>query len=88
MPHACEHYLKLYLLRLQPVISLDGSISHTFPNEGMHTITVQVAAANTILQDSKTIAVKGQYWFSNCLWELITHVNKSVLLASSKLVTC
>lgn len=53
--------LCLYLLCLQPVITLDGSISYTFPNEGMHTITVQVAAANTILQDTKTIAVKGQY---------------------------
>lgn len=48
------------LFCLQPVITLDGSISYTFPNEGMHTITVQVAAANTILQDTKTIAVKGQ----------------------------
>uniref|UniRef100_A0A4W6CS00 Sortilin related VPS10 domain containing receptor 3 n=1 Tax=Lates calcarifer TaxID=8187 RepID=A0A4W6CS00_LATCA len=42
----------------EPVITLDGSISFTFPNEGMHTITVQVAAANTMLQDTKTIAVK------------------------------
>ncbi|KAF3851935.1 hypothetical protein F7725_005290 [Dissostichus mawsoni] len=42
----------------EPVITLDGSISHTFPNDGMHTITVQVAAANTILQDTKTIAVQ------------------------------
>uniref|UniRef100_A0A3B4Y444 VPS10 domain-containing receptor SorCS3-like n=1 Tax=Seriola lalandi dorsalis TaxID=1841481 RepID=A0A3B4Y444_SERLL len=42
----------------EPVITLDGSISYTFPSEGMHTITVQVAAANTILQDTKTIAVK------------------------------
>ncbi|XP_036971360.1 VPS10 domain-containing receptor SorCS3 [Acanthopagrus latus] len=42
----------------EPVITLDGSISYTFPTEGMHTITVQVAAANTILQDTKTIAVK------------------------------
>uniref|UniRef100_A0A7N6A2V2 PKD domain-containing protein n=1 Tax=Anabas testudineus TaxID=64144 RepID=A0A7N6A2V2_ANATE len=42
----------------EPVITLDGSISHTFTSEGMHIITVQVAAANTILQDTKTIAVK------------------------------
>uniref|UniRef100_A0A671UYN3 Sortilin related VPS10 domain containing receptor 3 n=1 Tax=Sparus aurata TaxID=8175 RepID=A0A671UYN3_SPAAU len=42
----------------EPVITLDGSISYTFPTEGMHTITVQVAAANTILQDTKAIAVK------------------------------
>ncbi|KAM6941368.1 VPS10 domain-containing receptor SorCS3 [Lycodopsis pacificus] len=42
----------------EPMITLDGSISHTFPSDGMHTITVQVAAANTILQDTKTIAVK------------------------------
>ncbi|XP_055363820.1 VPS10 domain-containing receptor SorCS3 isoform X5 [Betta splendens] len=42
----------------EPVITLDGSISYTFSSEGMHTLTVQVAAANTILQDTKTIAVK------------------------------
>uniref|UniRef100_A0A3P8SY57 PKD domain-containing protein n=1 Tax=Amphiprion percula TaxID=161767 RepID=A0A3P8SY57_AMPPE len=42
----------------EPVITLDGSISHTFTSEGMHTITVQVAAANSILQDTKTIAVR------------------------------
>uniref|UniRef100_A0A8C3G8R1 PKD domain-containing protein n=1 Tax=Cyclopterus lumpus TaxID=8103 RepID=A0A8C3G8R1_CYCLU len=42
----------------EPVITLDGSISHTFPDDGMHTVTVQVAAANAILQDTRTIAVK------------------------------
>ncbi|XP_035993509.1 VPS10 domain-containing receptor SorCS3 [Fundulus heteroclitus] len=42
----------------EPVITLDGSISYTFRSEGMHTITVQVASANTILQDTKTIAVQ------------------------------
>ncbi|XP_017289385.1 VPS10 domain-containing receptor SorCS3 [Kryptolebias marmoratus] len=42
----------------EPVITLDGSISHTFTSEGMHTITVQVSAGSTILQDTKTIAVK------------------------------
>lgn len=52
------------LLCSQPLITLDGSVSYTFPTEGLHTVTVQVAAANTILQDTKTIAVKGQYLFS------------------------
>uniref|UniRef100_A0A8C6TN56 Sortilin related VPS10 domain containing receptor 3 n=1 Tax=Neogobius melanostomus TaxID=47308 RepID=A0A8C6TN56_9GOBI len=42
----------------EPVISLDGSISHTFSSEGMHSVTVQVAAGNSILQDTRTIAVK------------------------------
>lgn len=33
----------------------------------MHTITVQVAAASTILQDTKIVAVKGQsFCFSDC----------------------
>lgn len=41
-------------------MTLDGSISYTFLTEGMHTVTVQVAVANTILQDTKTVAVKGQ----------------------------
>uniref|UniRef100_G3PV98 PKD domain-containing protein n=1 Tax=Gasterosteus aculeatus aculeatus TaxID=481459 RepID=G3PV98_GASAC len=43
----------------EPVITLDASISHTFPNDGMHTVTVQVAAANSLRQDTKTIAVRG-----------------------------
>uniref|UniRef100_A0A8C8K315 VPS10 domain-containing protein n=1 Tax=Oncorhynchus tshawytscha TaxID=74940 RepID=A0A8C8K315_ONCTS len=42
----------------EPVISLDGSISYTFTSEGMNTVTVQVSSANTILQDTKTIAVQ------------------------------
>lgn len=35
----------------------------------MHTVTVQVAAANTILQDTKSIAVKGQSVFTGCALE-------------------
>uniref|UniRef100_A0A3B3ZD04 PKD domain-containing protein n=1 Tax=Periophthalmus magnuspinnatus TaxID=409849 RepID=A0A3B3ZD04_9GOBI len=42
----------------EPVISLDGSISHTFSSEGMHSVTVQVAVGSSILQDTRTIAVK------------------------------
>ncbi|KAL1005910.1 hypothetical protein UPYG_G00065460 [Umbra pygmaea] len=42
----------------EPIISLDGSISYTFTREGMNTVTVQVSSANTILQDTKTIAVQ------------------------------
>uniref|UniRef100_A0AAQ4QUJ7 PKD domain-containing protein n=1 Tax=Gasterosteus aculeatus aculeatus TaxID=481459 RepID=A0AAQ4QUJ7_GASAC len=48
-----------FIVSLQPVITLDASISHTFPNDGMHTVTVQVAAANSLRQDTKTIAVRG-----------------------------
>uniref|UniRef100_A0A8C9NTU4 VPS10 domain-containing receptor SorCS1 n=1 Tax=Serinus canaria TaxID=9135 RepID=A0A8C9NTU4_SERCA len=40
-----------------PLITLEGSITFTFSVEGMNTITVQVSAGNTILQDTKTIAV-------------------------------
>ncbi|KAL2086732.1 hypothetical protein ACEWY4_017791 [Coilia grayii] len=42
----------------EPIITLDGSISHTFTREGMHTVTLQVSSANSILQDTKTIAVQ------------------------------
>ncbi|KAL2092743.1 hypothetical protein ACEWY4_012541 [Coilia grayii] len=44
--------------RSEPIITLDGSISHTFTREGRHTVTVQVSSANSILQDTKTIAVQ------------------------------
>ncbi|KAI1886816.1 hypothetical protein AGOR_G00199700 [Albula goreensis] len=42
----------------EPIITLDGSISHTFPTEGMTSVTVQVSSGNIILQDTKTIAVQ------------------------------
>ncbi|XP_061686256.1 VPS10 domain-containing receptor SorCS3 isoform X2 [Syngnathoides biaculeatus] len=42
----------------ESLVTLDRSISYTFANEGMYSLTVQVAAANTIFQDSKTIAVR------------------------------
>uniref|UniRef100_A0A8C3NGA6 Sortilin related VPS10 domain containing receptor 1 n=1 Tax=Geospiza parvula TaxID=87175 RepID=A0A8C3NGA6_GEOPR len=46
-----------FMMYLQPLITLEGSITFTFSVEGMNTITVQVSAGNTILQDTKTIAV-------------------------------
>ncbi|KAL2102435.1 hypothetical protein ACEWY4_001603 [Coilia grayii] len=42
----------------EPIITLDGSILHTFTREGMHTVMLQVSSANSILQDTKTIAVQ------------------------------
>ncbi|XP_066514332.1 VPS10 domain-containing receptor SorCS3 [Hoplias malabaricus] len=42
----------------EPVITLEGSISYVFATEGMNTVTVQVSSANSILQDTKTIAVQ------------------------------
>eukprot|EP00076_Gallus_gallus_P042029 XP_025007567.1 VPS10 domain-containing receptor SorCS1 isoform X5 [Gallus gallus] len=45
----------------EPLITLEGSITFTFSVEGMNTITVQVSAGNTILQDTKTIAVYEQF---------------------------
>uniref|UniRef100_A0A8C5R636 Sortilin related VPS10 domain containing receptor 1 n=1 Tax=Leptobrachium leishanense TaxID=445787 RepID=A0A8C5R636_9ANUR len=59
----CRDNVTLFLLLviLQPLVTLDGSISFTFAAEGMNSITVQVAAGNTILQDTKTIAVYEQF---------------------------
>ncbi|XP_066457586.1 VPS10 domain-containing receptor SorCS1 [Eleutherodactylus coqui] len=45
----------------EPLITLDRSISFTFAVEGMNSITVQVSAGSTILQDTKTIAVYEQF---------------------------
>ncbi|KAG2462724.1 SORC1 protein, partial [Polypterus senegalus] len=41
----------------EPLITLDGSISHIFTTEGMNTVTVQISAGNVILQDTKAVAV-------------------------------
>uniref|UniRef100_A0A4W6BRS1 PKD domain-containing protein n=1 Tax=Lates calcarifer TaxID=8187 RepID=A0A4W6BRS1_LATCA len=50
----------------EPVITLEGSIACTFSREGINTVTVQVSAGNTILQDRKTIAVH-EYFQSHLL---------------------
>ncbi|XP_061763847.1 VPS10 domain-containing receptor SorCS3 [Nerophis ophidion] len=42
----------------EPVVTLDGSVAYAFRHEGMYPVTVQVAAANVIFQDTKTIAVR------------------------------
>ncbi|XP_049577475.1 VPS10 domain-containing receptor SorCS3 isoform X1 [Syngnathus scovelli] len=42
----------------EPMVTLDGSVSYTFPTEGVYSLTVQVSAANVIFQDTKTIAVR------------------------------
>ncbi|KPP60002.1 hypothetical protein Z043_122029, partial [Scleropages formosus] len=41
----------------EPLITLEGSVAFTFSRDGINTVTVQVSAGNTILQDKKTIAV-------------------------------
>lgn len=45
---------------IQPIITLEGSISYTFLTEGKNKVTVQVASGSTIMQDSKVITVKGE----------------------------
>uniref|UniRef100_A0A4W4HTB8 VPS10 domain-containing receptor SorCS2 n=1 Tax=Electrophorus electricus TaxID=8005 RepID=A0A4W4HTB8_ELEEL len=50
----------------EPVITLEGSVAFTFPQEGTNIVTVQVAAGNTILQDRKTISVH-EYFSSHLL---------------------
>lgn len=55
-----DHLIPPFLMCLQPLVTLEGSITFTFSVEGMNTITVQVSAGNTILQDTKTIAVYGE----------------------------
>uniref|UniRef100_A0A8C6ZRK8 VPS10 domain-containing receptor SorCS3 n=1 Tax=Nothoprocta perdicaria TaxID=30464 RepID=A0A8C6ZRK8_NOTPE len=50
----------------KPLITLESSISYTFAMEGMNTVTVQVAAGNTLIQDTKEIAVH-EYFQSQLL---------------------
>ncbi|TRZ00724.1 hypothetical protein DNTS_007164 [Danionella cerebrum] len=44
--------------RTEPLITLQGSVSHTFAREGPNSVTVQVSAGGTVLQDVKIITVK------------------------------
>ncbi|XP_058553694.1 VPS10 domain-containing receptor SorCS3 isoform X2 [Neofelis nebulosa] len=50
----------------KPLITLDSSISFTFLAEGTNSITVQVAAGNALIQDTKDIAVH-EYFQSQLL---------------------
>uniref|UniRef100_A0A803YJ55 Sortilin related VPS10 domain containing receptor 3 n=1 Tax=Meleagris gallopavo TaxID=9103 RepID=A0A803YJ55_MELGA len=50
----------------KPLITLESSISYIFTEEGMNTVTVQVAAGNTLIQDTKEIAVH-EYFQSQLL---------------------
>ncbi|XP_056891309.1 VPS10 domain-containing receptor SorCS1 isoform X1 [Takifugu flavidus] len=50
----------------EPVITLEGSLPCTFSREGISTVTVQVSAGNTILQDRKNIVVH-EYFRSHLL---------------------
>uniref|UniRef100_A0A8C9NUG9 VPS10 domain-containing receptor SorCS3 n=1 Tax=Serinus canaria TaxID=9135 RepID=A0A8C9NUG9_SERCA len=50
----------------KPLITLESSISYTFTVEGMNTVTVQVAGGNTLIQDTKEIAVH-EYFQSQLL---------------------
>ncbi|XP_053307005.1 VPS10 domain-containing receptor SorCS3 [Spea bombifrons] len=50
----------------KPHITLDSSISLTFNTEGTHTVTVQVSAGNSIIQDTKEVAVH-EYFHSQLL---------------------
>ncbi|XP_029466602.1 VPS10 domain-containing receptor SorCS3 [Rhinatrema bivittatum] len=50
----------------KPLITLDGSIAFTFSTEGTNTITVQVSAANVLIQDTKDIVVH-EYFQSQLL---------------------
>lgn len=57
---------------IQPIITLEGSISHTFQKEGINKVTVQVSSGGTIMQDAKVITVKGESrkekWLNWCDW--------------------
>ncbi|XP_071605450.1 VPS10 domain-containing receptor SorCS3 [Heliangelus exortis] len=50
----------------KPLITLESSISYVFTMEGMNTVTVQVSAGNTLIQDTKEIAVH-EYFQSQLL---------------------
>lgn len=74
--------LLLMLVPFQPLITLESSITFTFSAEGMNTMTVQVSAGNTILQDTKAIAVYGEPCFVHCYWftnphSTMKHENRS-----------
>lgn len=60
----CRFFCKIlcyFPFEIQPIITLEGSISYTFQRRGKNKVTVQVASGSTIMQDSKVITVKGKW---------------------------
>lgn len=55
-------YLSVCLCVPQPVVTLDGTLSFTFPKEGRHAVTLQASVGNTVLQDQMAVAVYGELW--------------------------
>lgn len=55
-----ENFSAFPLFEIQPIITLEGSVSYTFQREGINKVTVQVASGGTIMQDAKVITVKGE----------------------------
>lgn len=55
-----ENFSAFPPFEIQPVITLEGSVSYTFQREGINKVTVQVASGGTIMQDAKVITVKGE----------------------------
>ncbi|KAM9818171.1 VPS10 domain-containing receptor SorCS1 isoform 2-T3 [Syngnathus typhle] len=56
----------LVFLEQQPIITLEASVTCTFSQEGISTVTVQVSAGNTILQERKAISIH-EYFQSHLL---------------------
>lgn len=67
-------HLSLFLPQ-QPIITLEGSMACAFSREGISTVTVQVSAGNTILQDRKAIAVHGELALTSSPLGLCSSVN-------------
>lgn len=53
-------FCSLPVFEIQPIITLEGSVSHTFQRAGKNKVTVQVASGGAIVQDSRDITVKGE----------------------------
>ena len=54
-------FLCVFPFEIQPIITLEASISYTFQREGKNKVTVQVASGGIIMQDSKVITIKGEW---------------------------
>lgn len=54
-------FFVFFPFEIQPIITLEGSVSHTFHRLGKNKVTVQVACGSTVMQDSNVITVKGEW---------------------------
>lgn len=81
--YVCPPPLLSPFVKIQPIITLEGSVSHTFQRGGKNKVTVQVASGSAIVQDSRDVTVKGELGGGHLQSALIGATRHSALICNA-----